>query len=62
MLFATFFPIGAGIAISALFFTLAGTLGWSGIAMMRIFYVSIVTTALLLAMIKPRRPRWEVGE
>jgi hypothetical protein len=30
--------------------------------MMRIFYVSIVTTALLLAMIKPRRPRWEVGE
>jgi ferrous iron transport protein B len=62
MLFATFFPIAAGIAASALFFTLAGTLGWSGIAMMRIFYVSIVTTALLLAMIKPRRPGWEVGE
>ena len=62
MLFATFFPITLGIVASSLFYTLATTFGWSGIEMMRIFYVSVIALTLLLALIKPRRANWEVGQ
>ncbi len=62
MLFATFFPITLGIITSSAFYTLAFTCGWSGIEMMRIFYVSVVVLTLLLALLKPRRANWEVGQ
>ncbi|MFA6686594.1 MAG: nucleoside recognition domain-containing protein [Desulfuromonas sp.] len=62
MLFATFFPITLGIITSSAFYTLAFTFGWSGIEMMRIFYVSVVALTLLLALLKPRRANWEVGQ
>ncbi|MCD6526542.1 MAG: ferrous iron transport protein B [Desulfuromonas sp.] len=62
MLFATFFPITLGIIISSLFFTLASSLGWSGIQMMQYFYICVAALALALAFIKIKPSAWQVGE
>lgn len=62
MLFATFFPITLGIIISSLFFTLASSLGWSGIQMMQFFYICVAALALALVFIKIKPSAWQVGE
>ena len=61
MLFATFFPIALGVLSSSLFFSLASAYGWSGLEMMRAFYLSVICLTALLALVKPRRIGWEVG-
>jgi len=62
MLFATFFPITLGIILSALFFFLALQFSWSGIEMMRNFYISVVLLTLILALFKTKQSGWQVGK
>jgi ferrous iron transport protein B len=62
MTFAIFFPITLGLLLSAGFFTMARSFGWSGVDMMHYFYLSVVTVAVLLAFIRSKQPAWEVGE
>ncbi len=62
MLFATFFPITMGIILSVLFFSLALQFNWSGIEMMRNFYISTVLLTLILALFKTKQSGWQVGK
>ncbi len=62
MLFAIFFPIILGIVISTLFFSLAANFGWSGVDMMRNFYICVVALTLFLGLIKTKRSGWRAGE
>jgi len=62
MLFAIFFPIILGIIVSTLFFSLAANFGWSGLDMMRNFYICVVALTLFLGLIKTKRSGWRAGE
>jgi len=62
MLFATFFPIALGIALSSTFFGLAVRFDWNGVEMMRNFYVSVLSLALILGLVKTRQSGWQVGK
>ncbi len=58
MLFAIGFPISLGIIVSALFFTLAVHFGWSGLELMRNFYIVTAVMALVLGIIKTKQSAW----
>lgn len=62
MSFAIVFPISLGLITSALFFTLATKLGWSGEQMMQYFYLSVVALAITLGLIKQKNSEWSVSE
>ncbi len=62
MLFAIFFPITLGIILSMLFFGLAVNFNWSGLDMMRNFYISIVILTFALGLIKTKRSGWQAGK
>ncbi|MBN1959020.1 MAG: ferrous iron transport protein B [Desulfuromonadales bacterium] len=62
MLFATFFPITLGIVLSMLFFGLAVNFNWSGLDMMRNFYISVVALTFALGLIKTKRSGWQAGK
>ncbi len=62
MLFAIFFPISLGIVLSALFFSAAVQFGWSGVDLMRNFYIGVAALALLLGFIKNKQSGWYVGK
>jgi len=62
MLFAIFFPITLGIILSALFFSAAVQFGWSGVDLMRNFYIGVVVVTLLLAFVKTKQSGWYVGK
>ena len=61
MLFAIGFPISLGIIVSALFFTLAVNFGWSGLELMRNFYLVTAVLALVLGVIKTKQSGWQAS-
>ena len=62
MLFATFFPTTLGVVLSVLFFSMALQFGWSGIELMRNFYLSAATLTLILSLFKTKQSGWQVGK
>ncbi len=62
MLFAIFFPVFTGVVLSALFFSAAVQLGWSGVDLMRNFYMGVAALALLLGFVKNKQSGWYVGK
>ncbi len=62
MLFAIFFPTALGVVLSVLFFTLALKFNWSGVDMMRNFYLSAATLTFVLSLIKTKQSGWQVGK
>lgn len=62
MVFAILFPTTLGVVLSALFFTLAVNFAWSGVEMMRNFYLAVVLLALGLGLIKTKESGWQVGK
>ena len=62
MLFAIFFPVSMGIVVSALFFSSAVHFGWTGVDLMRNFYICVAVVALLLGFIKNKQSGWFVGK
>ncbi len=62
MAFATIFPISLGLITSALFFTMATHLGWSGEEMMRYFYLSAAAIAIALGLSNRKKPEWSVSK
>jgi ferrous iron transport protein B len=62
MAFAIIFPVTLGMITSALFFTLATKLGWSGTQMMQYFYLSVAALAIALGFIKQKNSEWSVSE
>ncbi len=61
MLFAIGFPISLGIVVSALFFTLAVNFGWSGLELMRNFYIVTALLALALGIVKTKQSGWQAS-
>ncbi|SDZ78243.1 ferrous iron transport protein B [Desulfuromusa kysingii] len=62
MLFAIFFPTTLGVVLSILFFSMAVQFSWSGLELMRNFYLSAATLALILSLFKTKQSGWQVGK
>lgn len=62
MIFAMLFPILLGVALSGLFFNLAVQFDWSGVELMRNFYISVAALALFLGLKKSPKSGWRVGK
>ncbi|WP_321389941.1 ferrous iron transport protein B [uncultured Desulfuromusa sp.] len=62
MLFAIFFPTALGVTLSILFFSMALQFGWSGLELMRNFYLSTATLTLILSLFKTKQSGWQVGK
>lgn len=61
MMFAIFFPIGLGIVLSSLVFTLGNVFSWSGFEAMTYFYVSIVLLTIAIALFPQKNINWNGG-
>lgn len=61
MTFAILFPIILGIILSIALFSAAVSYNWSGLDMMRNFYIGVVILTLLLGLIKTKRTGWQTG-
>ena len=62
MLFAIFFPTSLGVILSLSFFSMALQFNWSGIELMRNFYLSAATLTLILSLFKTKQSGWQVGK
>ncbi len=62
MLFAVLFPTALGIVLSLIFFNLALYLNWSGVELMRNFYICVAALALILGIKKNPYSGWQVGK
>jgi len=51
MVFTIFFPTALGLLLATLFFNLALQFGWSGVVMMRNFYLFVVTLTIFLGIL-----------
>ncbi|RXJ78828.1 ferrous iron transport protein B [Arcobacter sp. F155] len=61
MMFAIFFPIGLGIVLSSLVFTLGNIFSWSGFEAMTYFYVSVVLLTIAIALFPQKNINWNGG-
>ena len=61
MLFATFFPVILGVAISSAVFSLGLQNHWSGIEAMSYFYFTVVFIALIAGLFPYRNKNWKGG-
>ncbi|RXJ89186.1 ferrous iron transport protein B [Arcobacter sp. CECT 8983] len=61
MLFAIFFPIGLGVVLSSLVFTLGNIFSWSGFEAMTYFYISIVLLTVIIALFPQKSINWDGG-
>lgn len=61
MLFAIFFPVFLGIAISSLVFSLGMINNWTGLEAMTYFYITVVVIVALLGLYPSRRLNWKGG-
>jgi len=61
MMFAIFFPIGLGIVLSSLVFTLGNIFTWSGFEAMTYFYVSVVLLTIAIALFPQKNINWNGG-
>jgi len=61
MLFAIFFPVFLGIAISSLVFSLGMMNNWTGLEAMTYFYITVVVIVALLGLYPSRRLNWKGG-
>ncbi|WP_417324561.1 ferrous iron transport protein B [Halarcobacter sp.] len=61
MMFAIFFPIGLGIVLSSLVFTLGNIFSWSGFEAMTYFYVSVVLLTIAIVLFPQKNINWNGG-
>ncbi|RBQ30607.1 ferrous iron transport protein B [Arcobacter sp. FW59] len=61
MLFAIFFPIGLGLVVSSLIFTLGNIYLWSGLEAMIYFYSSVLLITLVLGLFPTKFINWKGG-
>ncbi|OCL81768.1 ferrous iron transport protein B [Arcobacter porcinus] len=61
MMFATFFPIGLGLLVASIIFTLGNMFLWSGLEAMTYFYFSLVTITLILGLFPSKFLNWKGG-
>jgi len=61
MLFATFFPIGLGLIVSSMIFTLGNIYSWGGLEAMYYFYFSVLVIALALGLFPTKFINWKGG-
>ena len=61
MLFATFFPVGLGLVVASIIFTLGTNFAWSGLEAMSYFYFSVVAITLILGIFPTKFINWKGG-
>jgi len=61
MLFATFFPVLLGVAVSSTVFTLGMQYGWSGIDAMTYFYAAVAGITIAIGIYPSKTINWKGG-